>query len=316
MKNLGFLIISMAFMFPSFIFGNDIENILQINGVVYEVPDAIEGCNIIVHQNGTPTIFTQSNDSGFYSIKLALGNEYIIEFSHPSYVTKKLSVDTKNSSPEQSYQINEVMVDLFQELEKKQDILDLNQPIAKIVYNTANNKFEYDMTYNNKIQKKVQQLWNTIYGERIVRDENYKEAMVQADSSFSIKDYPVAKAGYVNALSYRPMAKEPKRKIKYIDSLLVDEVDRVLETHDKEANSIAQPMASSIDPVEVYSDKMIEDVYHLGKKVVTNRKLNKNERPLVVHYRKVETSFGTYYFRNNTPITAIVWEIETEKEKQ
>lgn len=277
----------------------DTGNVLELNGVVYEVPDVIEGCNIIVHQNGVPTIFTRTDDKGTYTLKLALGNDYIIEFSYPGYTTKTLAVSTRNANADDPYVLNNVIMDLFQELQTQQASFDLSQPIAKIAYNNTTSSFEYDMEYNAKIQKKVQQLWNTVYNERIVRDENFSEAMTTADSSFSLQDYPIAKAGYVNALSYRPMAIEPKEKIKFIDSLMIDEVEKIL--------------GPEIEPVEVYSDHIIEDVYHIGKKVITKRQISKEESA-TIHYRRVETNFGTYYFKNNTPISSILWEIETEKQ--
>ncbi len=312
MKKLIILTVILNSLFISKYIANDVENILELNGIVYEMPDVIEGCNIIVHQNGAPSIFTKTDETGKYSLKLALGSDYVIEFTHPGYTTKKISVNAKNNSAQQSYVLNEVVTDLFQELQKKQDVIDLNQPIAKISFNEQTNAFEYDMEYNDKIQKKVQQLWNTVYSERIVRDENYVEAMDIADSSFNIMDYPIAKAGYVNALSYRPMAAEPKKKIKIIDSLLVDEVDRVLEAHSPKEEQAQEEMTSNFEPVEIYSDKIIENVYNVGKKVITLRKVNASENPKSVHYRRVETSFGVYYFKNNTPITSIIWEIETE----
>ena len=46
------------------------DNTVSLNGTVYEIPDRMDGCNIVVHQNGVPTIFTKSDSEGNFSLKL------------------------------------------------------------------------------------------------------------------------------------------------------------------------------------------------------------------------------------------------------
>ncbi len=277
------------------------DNVLELNGVIYEVPDVIDGCNIVVHQNGVPTIFTKSDTSGKYSLKLSLGNNYIIEFSYPGYTSKKIWVDAKNHEL-QNYTMHDVMIDLFQEIKKSQvDVSLLNEPIAKIQFNKATNNFEYDTEHNMHIQKKVQELWNIVYNERISRDESYKTEMVIADSNFHQKNYLSAKFGYLNALSYRPMAVEPKEKLKIIEDLLATP-----ETKTEEPSS-------DFDIIQVFSEKVTDEILIMGRKKITVKKIL-NQEQKTDKYKMVETNYGTYYFKNNTSISPIAWELETSKQ--
>ena len=82
------------------------DNSISVNGTVYEIPDRMNGCNITVHQNGVPTIFTKADEEGNFSLKLSLGSNYVVEFSYVGYVSKKIIELTKKDFTQLNYRLN------------------------------------------------------------------------------------------------------------------------------------------------------------------------------------------------------------------
>lgn len=288
--------IILLFTMPAIVFSTG-NNKLNISGTVYEIPDRMDGCNIIVHQNGTPSLYTKSSKNGTFNVSLEFGNQYIIEFSYEGYVSKKLSVDTENNVEDvtSDKSIENLVIDLFQAL-PGEDYKVLEKPIAKIIYDPEKGAFSYDMAYNSEIQDKVQDLWNKVYNARTKRDENFESSMTEGDKFLEEKEYQEARGNYVDALTHRPMAVEPKEKIKYIDGLGSDISNKVAD----------------LQEIEISSDEIIEEKMETLNKIIIRRFVVKEDKSTT--YRKVRHKFNgsEYFFRENTPITKVIWELETE----
>ncbi len=280
------------------LFAFSADNSIKINGTVYEVPDLMSDCNIVVHKNGIASVYAKSKEDGTFNLSLELGYKYMIEFSQGGYVTKKISVDTKTNTQgiSEDKSVNELVIDLFQAVPgENYDILD--NPIAKIVFDAEKGDFVYDMDYNEKIQAKVQDLWNTVYESRNIRNKNFNKHMKLADKKFDNEEYVNAKVGYIEALLDRPMAKKPKEKIKVIDGIL----------NAQENNEIA-----SFDAIEISSNGIQEETYESGNKIILKRYVQDENRSTKYHKVSHKYNESEYYFRNNTPITKVIWELETE----
>ncbi len=262
--------------------------ILKVEGTVYEVPDKIVGCNIVVHKNGVPAAYSKSDNQGLFSLNLELGASYMLEFSRKGYVSKKININTSDAPKEESYNMKNIAVDLFREQTAK-DFSILNRPIAKIIYNVQQNAFVYDMTYNAKIQDKVQELWFEVRSFREQRDKAYKKAWMKAELHFKMQDYQTARPYYILCLEQREMALKPKERIAFIDGLGNKQVSEIPEIEVTEQSVSRQ-----------------EEVITRGNKIITKRHIQKGDK--TIGYHSVEHKNGQkYYFRRNIPISYNTW---------
>ncbi|MBN4061591.1 MAG: hypothetical protein COA57_14425 [Flavobacteriales bacterium] len=269
------------------------ESYLKIKGQVMEDRYEMDGCNIIISKNGVHSVHTMSKDNGEFEFSLIIGNDYLITFSREGYVSKIININTRNI-PSQTlkpeYAFEEINVDLFQEIPDL-DVSLLKKPIAKINYNKKKDSFEWDMVYNNTIQKQVEDLWYKVVKHRRMLQQQYGGYMEDADGKFELKEYVTARVDYVDALDVQPLAKEPKEKIKLIDILL----GRVIEK-----------------PVfKLPKNEFTENIYKRSKKTITRRIIK--EKSVRTVYQRVDHRYGaTFYFRNNVPITELMWGSETD----
>ncbi|MCI5057553.1 MAG: hypothetical protein MRY83_15675 [Flavobacteriales bacterium] len=298
-------------LFATSIFGvKASENHLLVTGTVYEIPDEMSGCDIVVLKNGVPNLYTKSEENGDFSFKLPLGSDYLIEFSREGYITKIININTKGinrSDIQKNYKFEDINVDLFQEVEDL-DVSILTKPIAKIVYDVKTGEFSYDIKYNSEIQKKVEKLWAQVYNERVIRDENYSDEMKIADEKFDEKKYLDARSGYVGALGFRPMAKEPKEKIKLIDDLLGKnkKEEIVDETPVIEEVKIEEEIPVKIQHEMAAMDSFDEQTVQRGNKTIHFQTFVIDNKKTV--FKKVDNIYGQqYFFINDQITTSFIW---------
>ena len=107
-------------------------------------------CSIRLTRNGKDagTISGKKN----LRFKLDFNYDYLLAFSKPGYITKKITVNT-TVSPEreqQSFEPYMIGVKLFKQYEGI-NIVVYNQPVAKIRFNPVIDNFDYDVDYTKSI---------------------------------------------------------------------------------------------------------------------------------------------------------------------
>ena len=128
---------------------------LDIKGRVKkeETNKRFEGVTITVKRNGAVWKTLTSPANGEFDVPLPPDAIYIIEFSKPGHVTKRVEFSTKNVPPEDAkYGFDFPMeMNLFEEIDGL-DVSILNQPIATVVFDPESGIMDYDTAYNKSIQ--------------------------------------------------------------------------------------------------------------------------------------------------------------------
>lgn len=150
-------------------------------------------------------------------------------------------------------------------------------------------------------------------------DQQYIQAIARADKSFSQKDYNSAKLGYEDALTYKPNEKYPQDRIKLIKDIMQKQLAAMQNVKKEPKKSVsAAPVVSEADKAKVYQDELrakypngvTEEEYINNGKTILRRVVIKDDFAGV--YTKVTHNWGgVYCFRDNTPITEIMFENES-----
>ena len=103
-----------------------------------ETNKRLEGATITVKRNGAVFKTLTSPETGKFEVALLPDAIYVIEFSMPGHVTKRIELSTKNVPPEDAkFGFDFPMeMNLFEPIEGL-DVSILNQPIAKVAFNPA-----------------------------------------------------------------------------------------------------------------------------------------------------------------------------------
>lgn len=200
---------------------------IQVGGTVTENNKKLPGAVIQLYANGSLQR-TITSDNGKYSLTLDLGVDYVITFSKPGYITKRINFSTQNvptdraKNPFSDFPID---VSIFPEVTGV-DLDDvLKQPIAKIVYDPSYQKvgdFNYDDAYTKSIQSLIDKLLKAQHDAEDKAkevDAQYRKAIAKADGEFHGKDYDNAKQDYLAAEQIKPSEQYPKDQVAAIDKL-------------------------------------------------------------------------------------------------
>lgn len=128
--------------------------------------------------------------------------------------------------------------------------------------------------------------------EKRIINKKYTLAINTADSAFVAKSYTIAKAAYKKALEIKPTENYPKGRIEQIDLEIVKSGEF--------KNELAQK----------YPEGITEEIIKEANATVTRRIVvigNKGYLYIMRH-----TGFGTYYFKDDAPITEAEFKKNTE----
>ncbi|MCI5056056.1 MAG: carboxypeptidase-like regulatory domain-containing protein [Flavobacteriales bacterium] len=255
--------------------------LLKINGKVQDEQDPISNCEIFVEYASSVVHRDKSNQDGSYSLDLeVIPGTYTINFASEGYATKKIEIDANTIRKSKDYTIENVYLDLFVS-DGSLNTTALNKPVARLKYDLTDDKFVYDEKYNVAIQRNFNTLWNKVRNQRVHRNEIYENQMIIGDSGLANKDWSVAKTAYLNALVQRPMAIEPKEKLK-----------RIL--------NLKKPTRRTIEK------NFLKEIVVKGKKRITIYRSKKDES---IVFHKVDGRYNQqFYFINNVSTTKLIWE--------
>ncbi len=92
-----------------------------------------------------------------YKIDLEYGGDYVLSFSKPGYITKKININTVVDDEErisqgfESYPFTVILIKQYDDV----NIVVFNQPVAKINYSKKFDDFDYDTDYTKSIQSAI-----------------------------------------------------------------------------------------------------------------------------------------------------------------
>ena len=121
-----------------------------------ETKKRMEGAVITIKRNGSVWKTLNPPANGKFEAALTPNAVYIIEFSKPGHVTKRMQLSTKNVPEEDSKYGFEfpLEMNLFEKVDGL-DVSILNKPIAKIEFNPETGYMDYDPVYTKLIKKEL-----------------------------------------------------------------------------------------------------------------------------------------------------------------
>ena len=133
-----------------------------------------EGSKITIERDGQKWRIRDGNDGKNY-IDLDYQHEYLLTFSKPGYVTKKIFISTKVPKNLLQDGFNPYPFDLY--LYKQVEgvnIVIFNQPVARIIFKADIDDFDYDTDYTKSVLSRVQEADNTLKQKNKENNANKK----------------------------------------------------------------------------------------------------------------------------------------------
>lgn len=154
----------------------------------------ILGAKVNVYYNNEVIFTTTVKDFGFI-IKLEMNGEYILEVASSGYLSPKYSISTIAKNGAKPTSIPEFNIGTIQLIENIQAIDNsiFSKPIAKVLYNSEKNIFEFDVPYNQKVNAEIEKLKQSIVdfksGKNIVQiPEKQNEQSIQNNPETKIDE--------------------------------------------------------------------------------------------------------------------------------
>ncbi|MGE3653727.1 MAG: hypothetical protein AB7G22_06380 [Flavobacteriales bacterium] len=288
-----FVITLMLFLFSTVSYG---QWSLDVVGTVKkeETNKRFEGVTITIKKNGSVWKTLTSESSGKFQAALEPDGVYLIEFSRPGHVTKRIEFSTKNVPPDDAKYGFEFPMEM--NLFEKMDGLDvsiLNKPIAKVAFNPATGYMDYDPEYTKSIKNELDRLKDELAerlknqeAERKAKQASYDKAIAAADKAFNAQKWQEAKPLYDEAAKIFPDESYPQFQLGIISDKLaafeesnkryniaIAEGDKAFSEKKWDAATLAYQKAVSYKSDEKYPADKIKEI----KDIVNNEKKNAEE---------------------------------------
>jgi hypothetical protein len=237
------------------------------------------------------SITTGSN--GKFSFKLDPNNDYVVSFTKPGYIDKKIAISTRNVPDERAshgFSGYDLQVTIFEKYSGI-DYSVLNNPIGKLVYNPSKDveDFDYDKAYTDQMQNALAKLEELARQAR-ENEKKYQAAIAKADKAFNAKDYAGAKAGYLEASGIKANEPYPKDKTKECDGLIAQAQqagkadadykaaiaagDAAFASKNYDAAKTSYTTASGMKPAEQYPKDKLKAIADAQAKDLADKALN------------------------------------------
>jgi len=305
--------------------------VMPVEGKVMTGAIKATGAVVTLYKNGQQQQQVVTTSNGKFSFELLPNAEFIISVTKPGYVTKKFKIVTANVPADRAEAGNfnpfQPDVTLFEmpaapEIAKRVEAI-LSQPIAIYQYIPSENNFNYDEKYTQSIQQKLAELADlqkqvekemqdkaknaAVEAQKQLEiDTKYKAAIAKGDKAFSTADYPLAKAGYNEALVIKPGEAYPKQKISEIDKLMaganaqkeidskykaaITKADAQFTAKDYASAKTSYTEASGIKPSEAYPKTRIAEIDKLLADANKQKEVDEKYKAAIA---KADASFGT-----------------------
>lgn len=223
----------------------------------------LQGAKITLMQGSTKVLETMTGDDGAFKFQIPSNGDYLIIVTKPGHCTKKITVSTRGVPADKVKGdfkgFNIESISLFEPLPGI-DYSELNQPLVKVNYNATSDNFDYDEDYSNQmlsVLERLRQLELDALNKQKELEANYTSAIKAGDAAFKKKDWAMARAGYNEALTYKPAESYPKAQLAQIEIIIKDQeaLNKKAETDKKAAEDSAKAKADA----EAAAKKASED---------------------------------------------------------
>lgn len=214
-------------------------------------------------QGSTKVLETMTGDDGAFKFQIPSNGDYLIIVTKPGHCTKKFTVSTRGV-PADKVQgdfkgFNIESISLFEPLPGI-DYSELNQPLVKVNYNATSDNFDYDEAYSNQmlsVLERLRQLELDALNKQKELEANYTAAIKAGDAAFKKKDWEMARAGYNQALTYKPDEAYPKAQLAQIEIIIKDQ--EALNKKAEAAKKVVEDSAKAKAVAETAAKKASED---------------------------------------------------------
>ena len=185
-KYFSLSIILLLFLIKASVAQDAIRQKITVGGVVTEFNLKLKEATVSLLKDGKKVKQMITDASGLFLFNLDTETDYLLIISKEGFVSKKLTVSTKNipTEKEELTWTTGITVDIFM-APKGLDVSILNKPIGEIVYDPITDNFNYDKEYTKSVQQQLDLLQkellekreNAIKEAEKIRDEQRKLAL-------------------------------------------------------------------------------------------------------------------------------------------
>jgi tetratricopeptide (TPR) repeat protein len=256
-------------------------------------PVDLDASVVTLYKGSAVVTSTTTGSNGKFSFKLDPNNDYVVSFSKPGFINKKIAISTRNVPDERAshgFSGYDLSVTIFEQYSGI-DYSVLNNPVGKLVYNPSKDveDFDYDKAYTDQMQNALAKLEELARQAR-ENEKKYQAAIAKADKAFNAKDYAGAKAGYQEAASVKANEPYPKEKTKECDVLIAQAQqagkadadykaaiaagDAAFTAKNYDVAKTSYTTASGMKPAEQYPKDKLKALDDLNAKAVADKALN------------------------------------------
>lgn len=216
------------------------RGVLEVYGRLEKNNSAMTDGEIKIILDGVVTEVVNTNILGRFEFYLQYDKNYIVEFSGPGLITKRLSFDT--SLPERAsrrtYREFNFVLDLFTFVEQV-DLSFFDEELVKIEYNIENGEFSFSEQETLARLEKATQLKREVE-DFLRKKQNYDKLISQADNQYNNEDYKTSRESYISASAIFPEEEYPIERINHLNELLAkkDAKDKKIRDIIEEAESL------------------------------------------------------------------------------
>ena len=263
-----------VFLFPSIFFAQNAALVLSGSVISQNDKSKLSGAKISIKKNGSNFENVVTDAKGKFLVRLPPDGKFMLEFTYPEYVVKRISFNTTNVPPEfwaeGDFEFPFDMT-LFKQVEGL-DVSILNQPLAEVAIDPTTGNFNYDKEYTKSVKERIEKLQADL--EQLEKDYTLK--MAAGDKAVSQQNFSGAKVLFEAALAFKPGDAAAKTKLddvqKKYDAQLaeknkektytqaIEAAETALHNGDLKSAETEFMKAFDAKPGDVYARDQIKDV--------------------------------------------------------
>jgi epidermal growth factor receptor substrate 15 len=174
------------------------------------------------------SVVTSSNGKYDLKVDAPMGRLFMITYSKPGFVTKKIKFDGSKMNAEDipagvDFPLPTLDMDLFTDRAHADFSFLENEPVASFFWSETQMMLDYDKESSARIRKKIEDLLAKQAKEEQQREASYQAAINAGQSLYYQKKYQEALAKYTEASKLKPNEQLPISQIDAIDKLLLEQ---------------------------------------------------------------------------------------------
>ncbi len=141
---------------------------------------------VTIYNGDIPYSEIWTNKKGKCSFKLPLDKSLTIQVSKKGFVTKSISVNSKVPFDDRDAFNFSCDVDIFEEINGL-DVTILKSSIARITYSPSLGKFQYDISYTNKVNVELKKMYKKYYKLQEMQKDSIRASGSQMSTAKPLK---------------------------------------------------------------------------------------------------------------------------------